>query len=113
MVVDFSWVVLLESTGGFPAFQYLRKKLSTAEVGNDNNTHPLFLRLCKSERGKKWITLQEDDDSIANAVDCGLWWNVNIELTVVFATWQICLVKATVRPPSAQAVIGIRARAFR
>lgn len=41
MVVDFSWVVLLESAGVFPAFQYLRKKLSTAEVGNDNNTHPL------------------------------------------------------------------------
>lgn len=74
--------------------------------------HPLFLRLCKSERGKKWITLQEDDDSIANAVDCGLWWNVNIKLILAFATWQICFVKATVCPLSAQAVAGIRARAF-
>lgn len=88
----------------------MRKKLSTTEIRNENDTHPPPFVNLRGE--KKWITLQEDDDSIANAVDCGLWWSVNFKLIVAFAPWQICLVKATVCPASAQAVTGIRAKAF-
>lgn len=42
MVVDFSWVVLFVSAlvFFFPSVWYLRKKLSTTEIGNKNDTHP-------------------------------------------------------------------------
>lgn len=55
---------------------------------------------------------REDQDSRANVVDCGLWWNVNIELIVAFAAWQIRVVKAPVRALGAQAAFGIRDGAF-
>lgn len=55
---------------------------------------------------------REDCDSRANVVDCGLLWNVNIKLIVAFLAWQICVVKAPVRAPGAQAAFGIRDGAF-
>lgn len=68
VLVDFSWVVLFVSVVFFSLpFQCLRKKLNTTAIGNEHDTSPplpLFLILCKSERGTKWITLQEDDVSI-------------------------------------------------
>lgn len=59
-----------------------------------------------------WMAPPEDDDSRANVVDYGLWWNVNIKLIVAFAAWQIRVVKAPVCASRAQAAFRIRDGAF-